>query len=135
MNGEATRFKPGNKASEKWTEKEALDAFNGLYLYTKSNNKVLSLQQAYIEYGIPPSTYYYLTEKFPVLEKIKKGMHDVIIARINSGALTGDYVPTPAIWRMKQLGESDKQEIDHTNAGGKFESKTEVTFHNYKKDK
>ena len=108
------KFEIGNKAAEKWSEEEAVKAFEEMLDFAMSNIKVLSVQQAYIDYGMHPATYYYLTEKFPVLESIKKGINDIIIARVNEGAITNEMNPTASIWRMKQLGEKDERHIDQT---------------------
>lgn len=109
------RFEEGNKAAEKWTEDDALKAFNEMLEFTMNTIDVLSVQQAYIDYGMHSATYYYLQEKFPVLESIKKGINDVIIARVNNGALNNDYQATASIWRMKQLGEIDSKEVKSDN--------------------
>lgn len=115
MNGEATRFKKGNKAAEKWTEEEALKAFGDMLAFSAINESVVSVQQAYIDFGMPSPTYYYLINKFPVLENIKKGINDIIISRVNKGAINNEMNPTACIWRMKQLGEKDKQEVEAIN--------------------
>lgn len=115
MNGEATRFKKGNKAAEKWTEEEAKDSFNAMLLFAAKNESVVSVQQAYIDFGMPSTTYYYLIDKFPVLASVKKGINDIIISRVNKGAINNEMNPTACIWRMKQLGERDKQEVEAIN--------------------
>jgi len=102
-------FTENNKAAEKWTEEAAKAAFSDMLEYCRKDDDVFSLQQAYIDFGMHPATYYYLTNKFPVLEEYKKGMADIIIARINKGSIKGDYNPTASIWRSKQLGEKDTQ--------------------------
>jgi hypothetical protein len=117
MNGEETRFKIGNKAAEKWTLKDAEDSFNKMLEFTISNDDVVSVQQAYIDFEMPCVTYYYLLKKFPELERIKKGINDIIISRVNKGAINNELNPTACIWRMKQLGERDKQDVDHTTKG------------------
>jgi len=115
MNGEATRFKEGNKAHEKWTHEEALNIFNEMLTFAMDDELVVSVQQAYIEYGIPSTTYYYLLDKFPELASIKKGINDIIIARVNKGAINNEMNPTASIWRMKQLGEKDTQYQENKN--------------------
>jgi len=115
MNGEATRFKEGNKAGEKWSYDDAEKVFNEMLQFAIDNKKVVSVQQAYIEYGMPSTTYYYLEQKFPALAYIKKGINDIIISRINTKALEGDYNATASIWRFKQLGETDRVENHNIN--------------------
>ena len=120
MNGEATRFKPSNKDAEKWDEDAAYNLFETIRDFAKEKD-TLSIQSAFTKANIYSSTFYYLIDKFPVLCSLKKDIDDLIIDNVNHGALTGKYVPAPAIWRMKQLGEKDTSSIDHTNAGGKFD--------------
>lgn len=117
MNGEETRFKKGDKAAEKWTKEEAEKVFIDMLNFTIENDDVVSVQQAYIDFKMPSTTYYYLQEKFPNLVSIKKGINDVIISRVNKGAINNEMNSTACIWRMKQLGETDKQDIDHTSKG------------------
>lgn len=102
------KFTEGNKAAEKYTEEQAIELFSEL-LDATANSNVLSLQEAYISFGMPSVTYYYLLKKFPVLESYKKAMSDIVISRINRDALLGNFNPATSIWRMKQLGERDTQ--------------------------
>lgn len=134
MNGMSTRFKIGNKAAEKWNEEEAVKVFEDLYEFTKERKDIVSIQEAYIEFGITPTNYYYLSSKFSVLKDIKNGMNDIIIARVNKGAINQEMNPTACIWRMKQLGEQDKKEIDHTSKGESI-SITPMQFVSNDKDK
>jgi hypothetical protein len=41
------------------------------------------------------------------LQYFKEDIKRLLTARINKGALQGNYNVTAAIWRMKQLGEKD----------------------------
>jgi len=120
-------FEKGNKAAEKWTEEDAVKAFEDMLDFTMNNDQVLSVQQAYIDYGMHPATYYYLTDKFPVLESVKNGINDILISRVNSGCLKGDLVATPGIWRMKQLGERDEKAIDHKSSDGSMTPKADLS--------
>ena len=134
MNGEETRFKIGNKAAEKWSEEEVEKIIFDMRDNAETNDSVLCLQDAIRSVDLYSSSLNYLIDKFPVFENIKKDIQDIITARINKGALMGDFVPAPAIWRMKQLGEKDEQELNHKNNGGKFESTTNVTYEAFTKD-
>jgi hypothetical protein len=120
MNGEATRFRKGNKAAEKWTIEEARNALEEAFLNAFKSNDVLCVQDAFFSIDMRPTTAHYLINKFPELEDIKKDINDVVICRVNKGALEGDYNPTAGIWRMKQLGEKDQQFKDHTTGGDKI---------------
>jgi hypothetical protein len=55
----------------------------------------------------------YLTGKFPDFGKYKRDIQDAIISRVNRGAIKGDFAGTPAIFRMKQLGEEDRTFVDN----------------------
>ena len=113
MNGEQTRFKEGNTASLKYTKERAVEILTELIKRAKSN-EWYSLQEIILENEdlIPYASFYYIIDKFPDLEIYKKQLHSIVIAKINKGAIKGDMNPTACIWRMKQLGEKDKQEID-----------------------
>ena len=72
------------------------------------------MQDAVIHSGMPSRTFYYLADKHEVLQHIKKDINDVIIAKINRGALKGEFNATASIWRQKQLGEKDQQYTENT---------------------
>ena len=134
MNGEATRFQIGNKEAEKWTIGTVREIFMKMLKNAKEVETILCLQDAILSVDLYSSSLNYLVEKFPVFENIKKDVQDIILSRINKGALTGTYVASPSIWRMKQLGEAEKQEFNHLNNGGTFTGETKVTFHKFKKE-
>jgi hypothetical protein len=106
----------GNKYAQEWTFENALPRFEDALKYAREDNTCLCLQDAIIQSGIPSRTFYYLVDNHEVLQNIKQDMNDVIISRINRLALDV-HVPcpaSPAIWRMKQLGERDEQHIVQT---------------------
>jgi hypothetical protein len=114
----------GNNYASEWTLENALPRFEDALNFTLDDEKnCLCLQEAIMYSGIPSSTFYYLSDNHKVLETIKKKMNDAIIIRVNRGAITGKYKETASIFRMKQLGERDKMEIDHTTAGESFNVK------------
>lgn len=129
MNGEETRFKIGNKAAEKWTEEETEKIMFQMLENAKTNNEILCFQDAVLSVELYPSSINYLINKFPVFKDIKEDIGGIIIARVNKGALKGDYNPTASIWRQKQLGETDEKKIDHTSKG-KSISMTPMQFVN-----
>ena len=114
MSAEDTRFKQDNKAAQKWTLENAEPLFLKALDFAKSDDDCLCVQDAISESGIPYVTFYYLADKHPVLNDIKTSINNEVIRRINRGALKGDFNPASSIWRMKQLGERDKQEIEHS---------------------
>ena len=108
----------GNQYTRKYTEKEAFKIFEATLKWAKEEEDCLCVQDAVIHSDIPRSTFYYLCDEHKVLDNIKKEINDLVIARVNKGALKGDYNPTAGIWRMKQLGETDKREVDSKSSDG-----------------
>lgn len=110
------KFVIGNKAAEKWTEDNVYGIFMKMRDIAEADNEVLCLQDVikHPEIKLYTSGMNYLLEKFPVFEKYKKDIQNIIISRINKGAINGDFVSTPAIFRMKQLGEEERQVHDVT---------------------
>ena len=121
MNGIETRFKKGNKAAEIYTEDEVLSLFDKMRDNTITNDDILSLQDAHHFVNMFHSTLYYLISKFPELDNYKNDIANIIISRINKGALKGErsggYNSTAAIWRSKQLGEKDTQHQKTEHSG------------------
>ena len=120
-------FEIGNKAAEKWDADTVRDIFNKMVENTKNDDKILCIQDAIMSVDLYPSSVNYLVDKFPVFESLKSDINNIIIARINRGALTGGFNPTASIWRMKQSGERDSSDINHQNNGGNFEP-TKIVF-------
>ncbi len=123
------KFAKGNKDAEKWKESDFEDILNICYKVAKENpNDFLSMADIVLyakdELGVPSRTFYYLVEKFPVLQSLKEDLNLLLIARVNKKALFSDYNATASIWRMKQLGEKDLSSVnmDHTTKGDKVES-------------
>lgn len=103
----------GNKYTQKYTEEEAIELFIKMLDYSKTDD-CLCVQDAFLHIELPSSTFFYLTNKYKVLESIKKDMMANVISKVNRGSLKGDLNSTAAIWRMKQLGETDKTEVNST---------------------
>lgn len=103
----------GNDYNEIYTLDKELPIFKKIIEDAKSG-KYLSIQEAVMRSPYPRSVFYYLCDKFKDLDNIKKELNDIIIAIINRRGLEGEYNATSSIWRMKQLGERDKQEITQT---------------------
>jgi len=106
----------GNTNAVKWSDDDVIKSLEKSLQAAISDTNVLCYYDAIQKGDIPYRTieFYLSKEQQVVLQSIKKEIMAAIASRINKGALEGDYVPAPAIWRMKQLGESDKQEIKHT---------------------
>ena len=105
----------GNKYAQKYTLDEAMELFIIGLEYAESNDNCLSLADAIKQTTIPYSTYDYLAEKHEVLGYIKNDTKTEVTRRINKHALKGEFNATSSIWRMKQLGEKDKTEVQNTN--------------------
>ncbi len=98
----------GNKNAQKYTLKEWIDKFEQVY-DNAASGKYDSLQRAWIENDIRPTTVKYLVNTYVELSNIKEDIANAIVATINTKALKGDFQATASIWRMKQLGEKDQQ--------------------------
>ena len=113
----------GNKYAQEWTLENALPRFKDALEFAETDNTCLCLQDAIYFSGIPYTTFYYLAENQEVLNSIKQQIMQAVIRRINRLAL--DRITpcpaSPAIWRMKQLGERDEQHINTTGS-----TKTEI---------
>lgn len=108
-------YNVNNKFNEKHTEEDVEKLFLKMFENTKKDEDILCVQDVYLSEGIPESTYYWLINKYNKAADIAKDIKAKLISRINRGALKNNLVSTPSIWRMKQLGEKDKQEVVNTN--------------------
>jgi len=115
MNGEATRFKIGNKEAEKWSKEDVSEIIEKMYANTEDDEEILCFSDACKSVGFRDSHFDYLMKKFPVFESTKKDIQKRIVSRINKAALNNDKNVTASIWRMKQLGETDKVENHNIN--------------------
>lgn len=114
----------GNKYAQEWTLENALPRFEDTLKFALDDEKnCLCMQEAVMQSGIPSRTFYQLSKDHKVLQDIRAEINDAIIIRVNRGAMKGDLKETSSIFRMKQLGERDKLEIDHTTAGESFNVK------------
>lgn len=104
----------GNKYNEKYPLEDCIVEFNKVIDNAKKG-KFLSIQEAIISTKYPRAIFYYLCNLHQDLDDLKKELNDIIIAIVNRKALEGDYNPTASIWRMKQLGETDKFVTENTN--------------------
>lgn len=107
----------GNNYASEWTLENALPRFEDALLRSE-NDDCLCMQDAVKSSLIPPTTFYYLAENQEVLKSIKEQINANIIIRINKLALDriSPAPASPAIWRMKQLGERDEQHINTTGS-------------------
>ena len=105
----------GNQYGRKYSKEEAIELFENALYYAINSDDCLCVQDAVAESGIAHTTFYDLCKQFKELNDIKKNINENVIRRINRGGLKGDFNPTASIWRMKQLGETDKTEVTQTN--------------------
>lgn len=113
-----------NKYAQEWTLENAQPRFEDALKFAQEDENCLCLQDAIIHSGIPNRTFYYLADTQEVLRTIKQDIHDVIISRINRLALRDQAPASPAIFRMKNLGEIDEQ---HVVNSGSMRQVVEVT--------
>ncbi len=106
----------GNRYGEKHTLDEWIEIFEGIY-DKAIEGEFLSLQQAFIESDVRPSTATWLVNKHKALATIKKDIGEAIVNTINKGGLKSKFNPAMSIWRMKQLGESETINTDVTSNG------------------
>jgi len=117
MNGEATRFKAGNTVAKK-SPKVVIRKFFAMLENAKSEDEILSFQDACASIEWRDSKVNYWVRKLPVFATLKEDVQNVIIARINTKALKNEFNPTASIWRQKQLGEKDEKVVDNKSSDG-----------------
>lgn len=100
------QFEAGNKSAKKNPKVVARKLFEMLRL-AKTDDSILSFQDACAKIGWRDSKVNYWCNTVPVFATIKTDIQNSIIARINTGSLTGKFNTTASIWREKQLGEKD----------------------------
>ena len=101
------KFAIGNKEAEKWSEEDVRLIIEQMRSNAENNEKILCLQDAIHSVNLYSSAMTYFMEKFHVFANIKKDIQEIITARINAKALSGEFNATASIWRMKQCGEKD----------------------------
>ena len=126
------RFEIGNKEAEKWTKETVSEIFGRMLKVAETDDDVLCMQDVlkHQDVKLYRSGLDYLTDKFPEFGKYKRDIQDAIISRVNRGAIKGDFAGTPAIFRMKQLGEEDRTTVDNnvTASVKPFNIKDLLTF-------
>ena len=106
----------GNRYAERNTIEEWNKIFEKIY-DNAVKGEYNSLQDAFMSNDIRPSTMRFLCLRHKELSSLKKDIGEAIIRSLNDKALFLDNRVSPAIaiWRMKQLGETEKQVIENTN--------------------
>lgn len=107
------RLIKGSKLNLKHKKEDLIILFNEL-AQKCIEGEYLSIQECQMNSGLVPSTFYDVAERHPELEDSKRQMNDAIIANVNRMALGNKFNATASIWRMKNLGEKDKTEVDMT---------------------
>lgn len=123
----------GNKYAQEWTLENAKPRFIDALEYAETSDECLCLQDAISKTGIPYSTFYQLCKDQEDLDLIKQDIQQVIIRRINKGALTNKYQQASSIWRMKQSGEKDQQYLEQKNTGNMMKQEINVISEEAKK--
>ena len=108
----------GNDYNRKYTEAESMEMFLEAFEWVKSHpSKALCIEDVIIEMGIPRRTFYSLCNWHEDLHSIKEDIKMLIISKVNKAALSDEFRAAPAIWRLKQMGESDQTNINVTSSG------------------
>ena len=123
-----------NQKNNKKNPKVVVRKFLQMVENAKNDDNILSFQDACLSIGWRSSKVDYWVNKIPIFETLKKDIQDIIVSRINRGALKGDYQPASSIWRQKQLGEKDQQYQDLTSKGYKIIQTPTITFFNENED-
>lgn len=110
---EKGRLAKGSQLNQKHNKADLIVLFEEL-AQKCIDGEYLSIQECQMNSGLVPSTFYNVAEKYPELEDSKRQMNDAIIANVNRMALGNKFNATASIWRMKNLGEKDKTEVDMT---------------------
>lgn len=110
----------GNKHNEVWTLKKSKDLYDKALIMAQEG--ALTLTSIAKELGVYTHVFDYILEKHKNssvdFTSIKKEILKCIEDTTYTGALQGSYVPSVAIFALKNNhGWSDKQEIDHTTKG------------------
>lgn len=93
-----------------------LRKFSEMIENTKNDNNILCFQDACHSVNWRCSKVNYWCDKIPTFATLKSDIQNIIVSRINKGALDNDFNSTASIWRMKQLGERDeKYQEQHIN--------------------
>lgn len=109
--------KKGNKTAEKWTEKTVLDFLKKIESHA-ADDTCLYLGNALVRVGLYKEIWSYWKDKFSendhVFQPIKK-IEQIFEDKLFSGALSGDHVPSVAIFGLKNNhGWKDKTEVETT---------------------
>lgn len=123
---------PNQKYNNK-SPRVVLRKFREMLFNAENDDDILCFEDACHSIGWRGSKVDYWIKKIPIFENLKKDIQKQIIRRINKKSLKGDFVPSPAIWRMKQLGEIEIKEVkqDLTTQGEKINQKMEIIFKDF----
>jgi len=124
-----TSFDVGNKAAEKWTLSETTILFDKAIDLSK---KAITLTDIAIELDLYPNIFDYLVEKFPEFISKKKEILKLIENNTYKGALNGDFVPSVAIFGLKNNhGWKDRTETDITTNGKEINSPQTINYNHF----
>lgn len=114
-----------NQKDNKKNPNVVIRKFLEMYRNAENDDEILCFQDACKSIGWRSSKVDYWVHKIPVFENLKKDIQNIIISRINKGALTSNLQATASIWRMKQLGEIDEKSVNQK--GSVINYNTEIT--------
>lgn len=117
LKDENGHYLPNNDAARMYSEEDAISVFNDLAnrLRTEDameNPPFLSIQEIIRASPFSSTKFYAFAEKIDACKELFEDMINSLNSIINRKALEGNYHPTAAIWRHKQLRETDRQVIE-----------------------
>ena len=113
------------------TVEELQTAIEEYQNYLDDSNKPPTIAGLAFFTGIDRKTLYNYKKRDEYFHTIKSFV-EYILMKYEERALTDSTAGL--IFLLKNYGYADKQEIDHSNQGGKFNTETKVIFENYKKE-
>lgn len=122
----------GNKYAQIYTLEGWVNKLYEIY-EDACNGNIYSIQEAWIKHKVIPSSVKLWIRKEKELASIKEDINDAIIATLNRRCLENDINTGGAIFRMKMLGEREKQEIVNTNVNLNTSPITKEEIDNIKK--
>ena len=103
------------------------DMIKGIEDYFNSNNSGITITGLCIHLGFESRQSFYAYEQKPEFSYIVKRAR-LFIENYYEKSAQNAKTPTFQIFALKNMGWSDKTEIDHTSAGEKLDTSTKIVF-------
>lgn len=116
-----------NQKNNKKNPRIVLRKFLEMLENAKVDDEILSFQDACASIKWRDSKVNYWCTQIAIFATLKTDIQNTIIRRVNKNALKNEFNATSAIWRQKQLGEIEKQEVDNKHT---FNTPPKIDFFN-----